>query len=157
MPKIKGTIETIKDWEKHPKALMKMGMAQLVYETGGKPLFDAQAGEGSASYIAVYHVFVGSGANRKRVKWIFRFDSRVGEKSSLEMSQAGWQAMLHSMTLMGVMENLNIGFAGEDGFNPEKFKLVMEEAVRIVAEKKLEKVARLDPFPKGEIFDEGTE
>lgn len=147
MPEINGTIEAIEQWEEYPKGLAQLGMAELMKDTtkNPEPLFE-KAQEDSLDYVRVWHVFVGSGINRLRVTWRFHYDERPGAESSLRISKDGLRAIRGSMTVMSLVNKLNIELSGNNGFDFEKLKLIMQEALVILEDRKKKK-------DKKEVFD----
>lgn len=137
MPEINGTVEAIEQWEEYPKGLAQLGVAELVHDTtkDKEPLFE-KAQEDILDYVRVYHVFVGSGINMLRVAWRFHFDKRPGAESSLRITKKGLQAMRGSMTVMSLVNKLNIEISGNNGFDFEKLKLIMQEALVILEDRK---------------------
>jgi len=152
MPETKGTVDAIEQWEAYPKELVKLGMAELVHDSTKNidPLFE-QSDEDSLDYVRTYHLFVGSGINMLRVEWRFHYDKRPGAKSSLRIRKKGLRALLGSMTVMNVINKLNIEITGNNGYDIDKLKLIMEEAVKIVEARKLKNKDEL--FPKKEVFN----
>jgi len=140
MPETKGTVEAIEQWEEYPKNLAQLGMAELVHDSTKNitPLFD-EAKEDSLDYVRVYHVFVGAGINKLRVIWRFHFDRRPGAKSSLRISGQGMKAIFHSMTVMSLVQKLNMKITGNNGCDFEKLQTIMEEALVILEERKKKK------------------
>jgi len=134
MPETKGTVEAIEKWEAIPQRLVNLGMAELVKDStkNVEPLFE-QATEDSLDYSRVYQIFVGSGNNLRKVNWRFHYDKRPGKKSSLTLSEEGLAAILNSMSVVNVLDNLNIKM---NGLNLEQLQDVMEEAVALVEAKK---------------------
>jgi hypothetical protein len=154
MPEPKGTIETIESWEQIPKALAEVGMAELVHDStkNVKPIF-GESQEDSLDYVRVWHVFVGSGDNFRRVRWRFHYDKRPGAKSSLRMTDEGIKAISNSMTVMGVVQKLNMDISGNNGeYDFEKLKDILEEAVKIVKARKKKKTEE-GLFTEKEVFD----
>lgn len=140
MPETKGTVEAIEQWEEYPKNLVRLGMAELVDEpTKDDELLLDQSNYGSLDYVRRYHVFVGSGINQLRVEWRFHFDKRPGAKSSLKISGQGMKAIFHSMTVMSLVQKLNVEVAGNNGYDFEKLKTIMEEALKIIEARKKKK------------------
>ena len=140
MPETKGTVDAIEQWEAHPKELVRLGLAELVHDSTRNidPLFE-QSDEDSLDYVRTYHIFVGSGINMLRVEWRFHYDKRPGAKSSLRIRKKGLQALLGSMTIMSLINKLNIEIAGNNGYDFDKLKLIMEEAVKLAEARKKKK------------------
>lgn len=138
MPETKGTLEAIEQWEEYPKELVKLGMAELVYDSAKErsPMFDVEATEESLEVVRAYHILVGSGINMLRVEWRFHYDKRPGAKSSLRVRKKGLKALLGSMTVNSVIQKLNLQIAGDNGYDFDKLKLIMEEAIKLVEDKK---------------------
>jgi hypothetical protein len=128
MPEISGTLNSIKDWEDICQNLVSLGMAEFIKERQGD----------SKAYVKVYNVFVGSGLNLKRVCWRFYFDERPGTKSSLRISEMGFDVLLKSMTVMNALRKLNMKLANGDKYDLDKLRKVMEEALIIVENKEKE-------------------
>lgn len=152
MPETKGTVDAIEQWEAYPKGLVKLGMAELVHDSVKNidPSFK-QSDEDSLDYVRTYHVFVGSGINLLRVEWRFHYDKRPGAKSSLRIRKKGLQALLGSMTVMSVMNKLNLGLSDSNEYDFNKLRLIMEEAVKIVEARKLKSKDEL--FLEKEVFN----
>lgn len=127
MPEISGNISAIKDWEMICNGLVNLGMAEVIKDGSNC---------GSADYVKVYNVFVGSGLDFKRVCWRFHYDERPGAESSLRISSTGMDALHKSMTVMGVLRNLNMKLANADKYDMDKLRTVMEEAITIVEKRK---------------------
>ena len=142
MPETKGTVEAIGQWEEYPKNLAKLGMAELVEDSNKEfiPKFDVQEKEDSLDYVRVYHIFVGSGLGQVRVVWRFHYDKRPGAKSSLRISGRGMRAIFHSMTVMSLVQKLNIAITGNNEYDFEKLQTVMEEAIKIADARKKKKL-----------------
>lgn len=137
MPETKGTVEAIEQWEEYPKNLVRLGMAELISGSAkDDDLLLDQSKYGSLDYVRTYHIFVGSGINQLRVEWRFHFDKRPGAKSSLRISGQGMKAIFHSMTVMSLVQKLNIEVAGNNGYDFEKLKTIMEEALKIIEARK---------------------
>ncbi len=141
MPETKGTVEAIGQWEEYPKNLVKLGMGELVEDSNKEfvPKFDVQEKEDSLDYVRVYHIFVGSGLGQVRVVWRFHYDKRPGAKSSLRISGRGMRVIFHSMTVMSLVQKLNIAITGNNGYDFEKLQVIMEEALKIIEARKKKK------------------
>lgn len=141
MPETHGTVEAIRQWEEHCKDLVKLGMAVLVHDSTKniKPQFE-ESKEDSLDYVVVYHILVGSGINQQRVEWRFHYDERPGAESHLRIKKEGLKTFLHSKTVSSVVQKLSMEVSVNNGFDFEKLKEIMEEAVKIVAERKQKKL-----------------
>ena len=142
MPETKGTVEAIEKWEAIPQRLVNLGMAELVKDStkNVEPLFDQATDDSLDVYSRVYHIFVGSGNKLQRVNWRFYYDKRSGKKSSLTLSEKGLAAILNSMSVVNILETLNIKM---DGLNFEQVQEVMNEAVALVESKKVAKEVKV--------------
>jgi hypothetical protein len=140
MAETHGTVEAIRQWEEYPKSLVNLGMAELVHDSTKniKPQFE-KSKEDSLDYVRIYHVFVGSGINLKRVVWRFHFDERPGAESHLRLTKQGLKTILKSMTVNSLLQKYNIEVSENNGFNFEQFNEVMKEAVKIIVEREKKK------------------
>lgn len=135
MPEITGAVNAIKDWENICQGLVSLGMAELIKDGQGIGI----DGHGdSKDYVKVYNIFIGSGLDFKRVAWRFHYDERPNAKSSFRVSDIGMEAMLKSITVMGVLRKLNMKISNGDRYDIEKLREVMKEALNIVENRKSE-------------------
>ncbi len=151
MPEQEGTITAIQCWEKICQSLVKLDMAELFYD--GSKFVSPSTNESSSDFIKIYHLFVGSGKGMKRVVWRFHYDERPGIKSHLRYSDESVGVLLKSMTIVNVLQKLNVALGNNEHLDSDKLLEVMNEALVILAarkKKKLKQEAGL--LPDKEIF-----
>jgi hypothetical protein len=131
MPENKVTLNGIKQWDSVCQSYVNLGLAELIKDTSKS---------GSADYVKVYNVFIGSGLDFKRVCWRLHFDERFGAESHLRVSDYGMEVMLKSITLMVALRKLNMKLSNNGKYDFEKLRKVMEEALVIVENRKNKEV-----------------
>jgi hypothetical protein len=137
MPETHGTIEAIEQWEEHCRNLVRLGIAELVHDSSKniKPQFHNPDGD-IVDYVRVYHVLVGSGINSKAVAWRFHYDKRPGAESHLRITERGLKRIWGSWSVNSAAQRLNKEVSTDNGCDMEKLKEIMDEAIKIVAERK---------------------
>ena len=121
------SLNTIRQWDALCQAFVNLGLAELIKDGSN---------QGSADYVKVYNIFVGSGFMRQKVCWRLHFDERIGADSHLRVTEEGMEVFKKSITVLAVLRKLNMKLSNGNNYDIEKLRKVMEEALKIVEARK---------------------